>query len=129
MKYQMSRAFGLFALVFSAAFQLPAQTADLTPKSVLDAMQHVADWQLANPSTATNQPATGWVQAAGDAGMMALVGISGDPKYRETMMQLGDTNEWKLGAPFYDADDYCIGQTWAELYMLYDAPKMIEPLR
>ena len=73
MKYQLTRAFGLFALIFSAALQLPAQTADLTPKSVLNVMQHVADWQLANPPTATNQPPTGWIQAAGDAGMMALV--------------------------------------------------------
>ncbi len=29
----------------------------------------------------------------------------------------------------YDADDHCIGQTWAELYFLYRAPKMIAPLR
>ena len=129
MKNPMARSLGVVALIVFAAFQLAAQAQDLTPKSVLDVMQRVADWQLAHPPTATNHPATGWIQAAGDAGLMALVGISGDPKYRETMMQLGDTNEWKLSPRFYDADDYCIGQIWAELYMYYDAPMMIAPMQ
>jgi rhamnogalacturonyl hydrolase YesR len=99
------------------------------PMPILEALQRVADWQLAHPSFATNRPATGWVQAAGDAGFMALAGISGDAKYREAMLAMGETNHWDLGSRRYDADDYCIGQTWAELYALYRAPKMIAPLR
>ena len=104
-------------------------SADFNPPAVLDALQRVADWQLAHPSIATNRPATGWVQAAGDAGFLALAGIAGDAKYRDAMLALGETNDWSLGRRVYDADDYCIGQTWAELYLLYRAPKMIAPLR
>jgi rhamnogalacturonyl hydrolase YesR len=104
-------------------------SAAIAPGPVLAAMQRVADWQLAHPSFATNRPATGWVQAAGDAGFMALAGISGDAKYRDAMLALGETNDWKLGRRLYDADDHCIGQTWAELYLRYRSPKMIAPLR
>jgi rhamnogalacturonyl hydrolase YesR len=131
------------AIIFPAAnFQLGAQpqefpglhrdtlttrlSSEIKPLPVLAAMQRVADWQLANPST---DPATGWIQGAGNAGFMALAGISGDAKYRDAMLALGGTNNWKLGARLYDADDHCIGQTWTELYLLYRAPKMIAPLR
>jgi len=101
-------------------------SSQITPQAVLKAMQRVADWQLANPST---NPATGWIPAAGDAGFMALAGISGDAKYRDAMLAMGGTNNWKLGAQLYDADDHCIGQTWAELYFLYRENKMIAPMR
>jgi rhamnogalacturonyl hydrolase YesR len=147
MKNQFARSAGLSAAVFLLFhFSTQAQTGALPPETpqpnpttlttslsseikplpVLAAMQRVADWQLANPSA--HKP-TDWTQGAGCAGFMALAGISGDAKYRDAMLALGETNDWKLGARFYDADDYCIGQTWAELYLLYRAPKMIAPLR
>ncbi|MGH7992799.1 MAG: glycoside hydrolase family 88 protein [Limisphaerales bacterium] len=99
------------------------------PYAVLTAMQRVADWQLAHSDT--NRP-TGWVEAAGDAGMMALAGISGDPKYREAMLAKGNANNWNLAAyqgRKYHADDQCEGQVWTELYFLYRENKMIAPMR
>ena len=114
-------AAGIFLAVSSVA-----QTADLAPKSVLDVMQRVADWQLTNPSK--HKP-TDWTQGAGDAGFMALAGISGDVKYRDAMLAMGATNEWKLGARKFHADDHAVGQTYAELYFLYRDPKIIAPLR
>ncbi len=98
----------------------------LAPKSVLDVMQLVADWQLANPSR--HKP-TDWTCGVGDAGMMVLAGISGDVKYRDAMLALGETNEWKLGARKFHADDHAVGQTYCELYFLYRDPKMIAPMR
>ncbi|HXI70415.1 MAG TPA: glycoside hydrolase family 88 protein, partial [Verrucomicrobiae bacterium] len=99
---------------------------EITPASVLAVMQRVADWQLANPSA--HKP-TDWTQAAGDAGMMALAGISGDAKYRDAMLAMGETNRWQLGARKYHADDHAVGQTYTELYFLYREPKMIAPLQ
>jgi len=90
-------------------------------------MQRVADWQLAHPDT--NDPPTSWLLGAQGAGMMALAGISGDPKYRDAMLAAGEANDWQLGPKFYDADDYCIGQTYTELYFLYREKRMIAPLR
>ena len=96
--------------------------ADQTPKQILDTMQRVADWQLANPSK--HKP-TDWTQGAGYAGIMALAGISGDAKYREAMRLMGETNEWKLGPRKFHADDHCVGQAYVELYRLYREPKML----
>src|ERR1035437_5937826 len=127
------------AVLFLTGFQLLAQAPDvgrpvvteqlsseIKPLPVLAAMQRVADWQLANPA---RERATGWVQGAGYAGFMALAGISGDPKYRDAMLAMGATNGWQPAARMYHADDHCVGQTYAELYLLYRDPKMIAPMR
>jgi unsaturated rhamnogalacturonyl hydrolase len=132
MKFHLSFRAGLVAAIFLAAgFQLRAQTtsSDITPQSVLGIMQHVGDWQLANE--ATNRP-TGWIQSVGDVGMMALAGISGDPKYRDAMLAKGETNGWVLPqyrGRKYHADDQCYGQVCAELYFLYRENRMIAPMR
>ena len=108
MKTFLVRRIILASLIFLAAgFQLRAQTnsADITPQSVLNVMQRVADWQLAHPDT--NRP-TGWSQSVGNIGMMALAGISGDPKYRDAMLAKGETNGWQLDqyrGRKYHADD------------------------
>src|SRR5271154_5231977 len=125
MKSFFSRQAGLAAaIIFLVAnFQLHAQTnsSDITPQTVLGIMQRVADWQLANPSA--HKP-TDWTQGAGYAGMIALAGISGDVKYRDAMLAMAATNEWKLGPRRYHADDQCVGQAYAELYLLWRDPKM-----
>src|SRR5258708_10472893 len=117
--------------VLGLATTLPMAAADspnwrLTPVDVLAVMHRVADWQLAHPSA---HSATDWTQAAGDAGMMALAGISGDPKYRDALLAMSEANGWKPGPRMYHADDLAIGQTFAGLYLLYRDPKMIAPLR
>jgi rhamnogalacturonyl hydrolase YesR len=117
--------FLLFAIsARAAAADSPRQR--LIPADVLSIMQRVADWQLAHPST---HPTTEWTQAAGDAGMLALVGISGDPKYPKALLAVGEANGWQPGPRMYHADDLAIGQTYAGLYSLYHDPKMIAPLR
>ena len=128
MKKLLLRSAALVAgIVFTAGISVHAQTpTDITPKSVLDVMQRVADWQLANPSK--HKP-TDWTCGAGDAGFMALAGISGDAKYRDAMRAMGETNAWKLGPRKFHADDHAVGQTYAELYFLWREPKMIAPMR
>ena len=125
---------GAVVLLASCCAQPEAQTRSAaglslatTPAAVLTEMQRVADWQLAHPPA--NRPPTGWVQAAGYAGMMSLAGISGDVKYRDAMVALGGTNGWQLGSRKFHADDHCVGQTYAELYFLLRQPKMIAPLQ
>lgn len=119
--------FAAVVLFLAAGFQLRAQSnPDFTPQAVVGLMQRVADWQIAHPNT---NPSTGWVQAAGDTGLMALVGISSDVKYRDAALAIAEKNDWRPGERKYDADDYCIGQLYTELYLLYRDPKMIGPLR
>ena len=96
------------------------------PSAVLAAMERAADWQLANPS---RHSATDWTQGAGSAGMMALAGISGNPRYRDSERAMGEANRWQPGPRKYNADDHCIGQTYEELYFLFREKAMIAPLR
>jgi len=104
----------------------PGLSDEIKPAAVLAVMERVADWQLANPSV---HPATDWTQGAGDAGMLALAGISGDRKYRDAMVQMAEQNGWRPGPRAYHADDQCVGQTYAELYLQLREPKMIAPMQ
>jgi unsaturated rhamnogalacturonyl hydrolase len=94
--------------------------------AVLKIMERVADWQLAHPSA---HNATDWTQAAGYTGMLALADISTHPRFLEALTTMGKANEWKLGPRPYVADDQCVGQTYAELYLRFKDPSMIGPLR
>ena len=126
----------ILVLVFTAAVFLGcrvfAQTAsdnllqNSTPKKILNVMERVADWQMTNPS---KHPLTDWTQGAYDAGMMALVGISGNSKYLDAMKSMGEKNDWQPGPRLYMADDQCIGQTYAELYLRYRENKMINSMQ
>src|ERR1039458_2136870 len=119
MKNQLTRANSFIAAILLLTnFQLRAQpekfselnpitlttalSSEIKPFAILIAMQRVADWQLAHP--AKERP-DGWVQGAGYAGMMALAGISGDTKYRDAMLAMGEGNGWQPGARMYHADD------------------------
>ncbi len=93
---------------------------------ILAVMERVADWQLANPS---RHRLTDWTQGAGDTGFMALAGLSSNPKYRDAMIRVGETNGWKLGRRLYHADDHVVGQTYCELYFESKDEKMIAPMR
>jgi unsaturated rhamnogalacturonyl hydrolase len=102
------------------------QSSVTAPKAILSLMERAADWQLANPSI--HRP-DDWTQAVGYNGMMALVGISGDRKYRDAMVRMGEKNNWKLGPNHYHADDHIVGQTYAELYLQLRDNRMIATMR
>ncbi|HKW47543.1 MAG TPA: glycoside hydrolase family 88 protein [Gemmatimonadaceae bacterium] len=98
------------------------------PDDVLSVMQRVADWQLAHPSK--HDPAT-WTQCAGYTGFMALAAISSDTRFHDAMLRMGQNNQWKLGTEGspYHADDHCVGQVYAELYLQHRDSAMIAPMR
>ena len=125
-------ALALIALAAIPTTSASAATATQTPDGVLAVMRKVADWQIANPhrdpSTkphASTLPPTGWVQAAGYTGIMALAELTNDARYFDAMRKVGDAADWKLLSRVYDADDHCMAQTYAELYLKFHDPKMI----
>jgi len=89
-------------------------------------MERVAEWQLANPS---KHVATDWTQGAGYTGMMALSRISKDPRFRQAMITMAEGNRWKPGPLPYHADDFCVTQTYLELYLETRDPQLIGPTR
>ncbi len=116
----------LCIVIPSPTFAVDSPAPGLTPADVISVMERAADWQLAHPSA---HPSTDWTQATGDAGMMALAGISSSPKYRDALRAMGEANAWTPGPRLYHADDLAVGQTYAGLYFFYHDPKMITPLR
>ena len=117
----MKRLSFMVALVATSVF-----SQEIKPDAVRTVMQRVGDWQLANPG---NHPTTDWTQAALYAGMMALGNLAPDGKYRDAMMNVGEKNEWKLGARVYHADDHAVGQMYCEMFQLRRDPKMIAPMK
>jgi unsaturated rhamnogalacturonyl hydrolase len=128
--FRSCAALGLALLFLQSGCAQPRAAADQNPsakqKATLGLMEKVADWQLANPSK--HKPNL-WTQAAGYTGMMALADLSRKPIYREAMISMGESNSWKSAPRTYHADDYCVGQTYCELYFKSRDPKMIGPLR
>jgi len=103
---------------------------DLSPKltkpELAKAMKLVADWQL-NRLPAT--PQTDWTFAALYAGFMGVPdGVAGD-KYKQAMMQLGDSLNWQPGPRVYHADDQAVGQMYLEQYFIHKDKKMLDPIR
>ncbi len=102
----------------------------LTEKDIDKALRKVADWQLRRTMEYTDQI---WTAAVLYAGFMATSEATGDAKYRDAMEKLGKGFDWTLrggaGAPYPNADDISIGQTYLELYLQDRKPEKIATLR
>ena len=95
--------------------------------SITELMKKAADWQLKYWDTAgMKYGKANWVYAAAYTGIMALNDASGDTTYRKALYAIGDSLQWRTGKRMFHADDYCIGQTYAKLYQVYQDPKIIE---
>ena len=94
---------------------------------ILATMERAADWQLAHPFT--KNPPTDWINAAFDTGLMTLAGISPSPRFHDAMVKIGEGNAWQLGPLPFHADDHCIGQSYAELFLRDQQPRMIAEMR
>lgn len=98
-------------------------------KDVYSTTRKVADWQMHElQSTKWKYPATDWTNGAYYTGMMSWSSIANDDKYVLFLKSIGDSLKWQGGPERFFADDYCVGQTWAQLYMLYKDSAMIQPM-
>ncbi|HEY6083498.1 MAG TPA: glycoside hydrolase family 88 protein [Chitinophagaceae bacterium] len=104
-----------------------------SPDSVFGVMKKVADWQLAHfyPYEKPQHELGDWHNGALYAGIMAFGKIAGDTAYYSRMKAIGDELHWQLyhNADRYFADRYCVGQMYAQLYMIYHQPEMIADLK
>lgn len=98
--------------------------------SVWEALEKTANWQIREIETnGWKYPSTDWTNGAYFAGQMAWAKLSGDPNQMEFLMKAGVRNNWRGGPDQrYFADDYCVGQTYAELFMHYRDSAMIRPM-
>ncbi len=96
-----------------------------SPRQILQIMEKVASWQLAQPPM---RPITNdWTYGAFYAGLIALAQVSTNSSFHDAILSMGKLQGWKLAKRVYDADDYCIGQTYLEMYLRDHDPAMISP--
>ncbi|HEX7367731.1 MAG TPA: glycoside hydrolase family 88 protein [Pelobium sp.] len=99
---------------------------NLQPDSIIHIMKKTADWQWENlAENGWKTPKTDWTNGAMYAGMMAWGNIANDDIYYKKLIAVGQDNKWGLGPERYFADDYCVGQTYSQLYNIYQNPKYI----
>src|ERR1700712_5756244 len=118
----------LFVLANLWLFNAKAQDTDtlFQPKYILKTMERVADWQLNTWKTKGSAfPKWDWTNAAGYPGIFELGAVSKNDAYLNYLLSVGNDLDWNPGPRRFMADDYCIGQTYANLYMLKKDPKML----
>jgi unsaturated rhamnogalacturonyl hydrolase len=121
-------AFTIMLTVLSAR----AQKTDtlFQQKNILKTMERVADWQLNNWNTnGFKYPKWDWTNGAGYTGIFDLGKLSKNDTYLKYLVSIGNNLNWNTGPSRAFADDYCVGQTFSNLYMQYKDPKMIARFR
>ncbi len=112
-----------------------ASTDIYSRQSIETAMGRAFDWQIANIVHSAPLPDGGfqdvsdteWVRGAFFAGVMAAFEAIGDPRYLAAAREISERNGWQPGPRPRHADDYCIAQTYARVFLVERDPKMIEP--
>jgi len=132
----VARNFAIFFLIIAcanASASAPVKTAGDTiynAAAVLKIMKRVGDWQLQSWQTdGFKHKKTDWTNAALYTGLFDLGKTSGDEKYHQALIAIGNDVGWNTGRSRLLADDYCVGQTYSLLYMKYKKPEMITPFK
>ena len=100
---------------------------------ILSAMELAFDWQLDHIVYEASLPDGGfqevsdteWVRGAFFAGVMAAFEATGNPKYLDAAKELSERNGWLPGPRPRHADEHCIAQTYAKIYLVERDPRMI----
>jgi len=132
MKVLNRKALLLFVIAIGCTSITWAQQKDtlFKPASILKTMERVADWQLNTwEQNGQRWPKYDWTNAAGYTGILELGKISKNDRYIKYLVSVGNDLNWNTGPRRLMADDYCIGQTYANLYLIYKDDKMIAKFR
>lgn len=136
MKNRLNVAPALLLLLCFSSVTISAQLPDR--KETLDVLVKVNDYFIANhpdPTTPTfvkrERPSNLWTRAVYFEGLMALYGIYPKDEYYNYIYTWGDFHEWKprYGNTTRNADDYCCGQTYIDMYTICKEEKMMRNLR
>jgi unsaturated rhamnogalacturonyl hydrolase len=103
-------------------------------ESILSGMESAFDWQIDNIVYSAPLPDGGfqdvsdteWVRGAFFAGVMAASETTGNPRYLDAAMEISERNDWQPGPRPRHADDHCIAQTYAKIFLADRDPRMIE---
>ncbi len=96
------------------------------PGFIVDIMHKTADWQLANPR---EHDRPDWQYGAFYTGIWALYETTGEQRYLNEILNIGEANNWKLMNDIYHADRLTIAQVFADAYMETGREEILEKVR
>lgn len=115
--------------ITTTSAQMNPDTA-FTTAAIRAAMVKVAAWQINEfDQGRILYPKDEWQNGALYTGVMALDKMSTEKKYYQFLYGIGEDNHWQTAANRLFADDYCVGQLYAQMYARYKEPKMIAKFR
>jgi rhamnogalacturonyl hydrolase YesR len=121
----MTSAVAVMAAPVYRAFATPSHSSATDHRSVLALMHKVAVWQLKHP----RHGPTEWHNCPWHEGLLALHRASGEPRYLDHLMRMGEVLHWQLGPQPWRADDYCIGGVYMDLFRKAQDARLIEATR
>lgn len=125
----LKKIFVFLILSFVTGYLAKSQTSsgdNHKARSVYNIMKKVADWQwntLEQDGWKTSKK--DWTSGSMYSGMIAMANIANDESYYKKLIGVGEDNNWQVGNHREEADDYCVGQLYAQLYDVYKNPRYI----
>lgn len=108
-----------------AADDLPFSSA-LTIEAITKACDAAASWQIAHP--AKHHPLD-WTHGALYSGIQAWGEASGNARWHDHLRTIGSKFSWKPWDKPGFADDHCVSQTWANLWIYDRIPEQLSASR
>ncbi|BBE16160.1 rhamnogalacturonides degradation protein RhiN [Aquipluma nitroreducens] len=102
----------------------PLVKSTLKKGSVASIMRRVADWQLANPIYDLKN--IDWHYGTFYVGLRALYEVNHDDKYKDELINIGQSKRWHTMDEYLHADQLLIIDSWAWLYQLDKSPIRID---
>ncbi len=115
----------LIVSVFSL-FCFGATANDFVPDRIIERLELAAEWQINNPAPFGELE---WHCAPFYTALTDLYEITGNRKYLEYIIAVGERNQWKIRDRKYHADDHAVGLSYIKLYQQYEKPEMIAHLK
>jgi rhamnogalacturonyl hydrolase YesR len=98
----------------------------LDREKVIQIMEKVADWQIANQHTVKSHDLR-WTNATLYIGMLEWSKIAETDKYRQWLLDIGKRHGWQPHHRMYNADDVAVCQMYLDLYRLEGDKRMFSP--
>jgi rhamnogalacturonyl hydrolase YesR len=128
----------LSASALTAADTKPAFSSALTVQAVTAVCDATTTWQLAHPKTLADRPAGDWggsyepwdwTVATQWIGLSAYAQASGQQRWMDELRKVSDECGWRYGTRIGHADEHCMGQVYADLYVHDRIPTQLAHVR
>lgn len=102
-------------------------SAEMQKKAVKEVAKKVADREISIFSAKQPEDKRDWIKSTLYLGMFDWAELSGEEHYFKWLQKIFNSEGWHPGNRMYHADDFCISQTYLDMYAKYKQPSMLVP--